>query len=289
MKILLFLFLISSLSLAQTSKKGILIKPIKIGKSIRVEAGLIVDYKPSASRKSSIDIEVKDSTYTKIFNYYVIPYDSEFAPSRIFLYIINDKYYNYAEQIHTKRSLAKNTLKHFPNHFLAEQLYAQYCIYSKICREFPDGVKGSYDKEIQLFKDFIDKYPTSKYLDEFEWKIVQMKNYSYEYEGYANGPISEANAYEKFLKNHLNSNMIDVIKNKCAYLYRVAYEAILFPPEENGDEGFTLKDAEVFKEKAIKYYTELLSSSDIKFREVGRVALYNMKHNRTTYVGHTDW
>lgn len=288
MKRILFVFLITSLSFAQTYKKGILIRPIKIDKSIKVEAGSMVDYKRSDSSSYEIDISVNDTTYRKIFESYVIPYDPEFSPSRIFLYLVDEKHYNYAEQIRTNRDLAKNCLKFFPNHFLAEELHAQYCIFSKIFSEYPDGVKGSYDNEIKIFNDFILRYPTSKYLDKFKWLIVQMENNHYEYEGFADGPISEVLTYEEFLENNPNSKLTDEIKNTCAYLYRVAYECIVNDPNIQ-TEGYTVSKAEEFIQKSIKYYTELLSSSDIQLREASRVALYNIKHNRTTYVGGTDW
>jgi hypothetical protein len=289
MKRILLMLLITSLSFAQTYEKGILVEPIKIDKSIKVEAGSSVEYKPSSSSKFKIDIKVNDTTYNQISDYYVIPYDSEFSPSRIFLYLIDERYYNYAEQIRTKRDLAKNCLKIFPNHFLAEELNAQYCIYSKICMEYPDGVKGIYDTEIKIFNDFILKYPASIYIDRFKWQIVQMENYSYEYEGFASAPLSEVRAYEKFLQKNSNSKLKDEIKSTCAYLYRVAYEIMIDNPENHKIEGFTLSVPEELIQKSIKYYTELLACSDIQLRESSRVALYNIKHNRTTYVGNTDW
>lgn len=93
------------------------------------------------------------------------------------------------KKLRTNRDLAKNSFKNFKNHFLAEELHAQYCIYSKLHKEYFGGGKEGYDEEILLFNEFIEKYPTSKYLDEFEWEIVQMENHSYGYEGFAHGPI----------------------------------------------------------------------------------------------------
>jgi len=112
-----------------------------------------------------------------------------------------------------------------------------------------------------------------RYADEIEWQKLQKENFRFEFEGYAEGPVSQIKAYSDYLKTHADTRLADWIRYQIAHLYQLAAGFIEAQPENNRTDGFTLADAKKFKAKALEMFKGLQNSKDIKARESARLEL----------------
>lgn len=278
-------------SLASPSNKGILVNPIKADKGFVGEPGQIITYTYVDSRKLDIWVTLNDTTRFNAFEHYVIPLDSIFAPSRIYLLLLEDPFQVFKtedvmQQAKFRYLLAKNICSQFPHHPLYEDLFA---ILSKLAADYELGYTDQTQRSITIAKDYLQKFPHGKYKDEIEWRLIQLEHRVFEYEGFAAGPLADSKVYEDFLRSRPKSLMADQIKLHIAYLCRVITESLEADLEKNEPDGFVKEDIQKYRLKALAIYHKLLESDDITVRETSRVAIYNIEHGRTAYVGATDW
>jgi len=278
-------------SFASTPEKGILVRPIKVDKRFVGEPGQVVTYSYVDTRKLDIWVMLNDTTRFNVFEHYVIPYDLIFAPSRIYLLLLEDPFQIIAtqdimQQARFRYLLTKNTCYQFPSHHLHEYFLAQLVRYT--AEYFNDG-KEPPMQAIAVAKEYIQEFPQGKFRDEVEWRLIQMENYEYEYEGYAIEPLTQMKVYEDYLSRNPNSHVADQIRLHLAYLCRVITESLDDDLEKNAPDGFGKEDIRKYREKALDIYRQLLRSDDLTARETARVAIYNIEHGRTAYVGASDW
>lgn len=284
----------SQSSLSSAFEKGILIIPIKLNKDFVGEPGQVVTYSYVDDRKLEISITFNDTTRYTVFEHHIIPYDSIFSPSRIYLLLLEDPFQVFGiedvmQQARFRYLLAKNTCSEFPRHPLHEELFA---LLSKLAADYELGFTEGYHTpavSISIAKEYLQKFPQGKYRDEIEWRLIQLEHRVFEYEGFAAGPLADLKVYEDFLGSHPKSLVADQIKLHIAYLCRVITESLEDDLEKNKPDGFLEEDIEKYRQKALNIYHQLLESQDLVVRETARVAIYNITHGRTVYVGANDW
>jgi hypothetical protein len=286
---LLALFVGFQHGLSTPPEKGILVRPIKVDKGFVGEPGQVVTYSYVDSRKLDIWVTLNDTTRFNVFEHYVIPYDSIFAPSRIYLLLLEDPFQVFGtedvmQQARGRYLLAKNTCSEFPHHPLYENLFA---LLSKHAADYELGFTDQTQQSITIARDYLQKFPHGTHRDEIEWRLIQLEHRVFEYEGFAAGPLADSKLYEGFLSSHPKSLVADQIKLHIAYLCRVITESLEDDLEKN--DGFVKEDIQQYRLKALKIYRQLLESDNITVRETARVAIYNIEHGRTAYVGATDW
>ena len=278
-------------SLSSSQEKGILVRPIKTDGSYVGEAGQVVNYSYVDSRKLHIWVTLNDTTRFNVFEHYIIPYDSIFSPSRIYMLLLEDPFQvigtqDIMQQARFRYTLTKNACQRFPSHPLHEYFCAQLVQYTTA---YFDEEKGKPIQAIVAAKAYLQEFPHGKFRDEVEWRLVQLENQVYEYEGFAAEPLSQMRVYEDYLGRNSRSQVADQIKLHLAYLCRVVTESLDNDLEKNAPDGFLKGDIQKYRKKALDIYYQLLGSDDLTVRETARVAIYNIEHGRTAYVGATDW
>lgn len=235
------------------------------------EPGQVVWYTPSPGGQDRVDVTLGDQTVPGVGKFTVMPFDAGLIPSRVYLMIAGEQ-----SADATRCPLARAAVRWFPQHPLAEEIFA----FTVGCaeREAPDD-KGAPREAQQRAREYLSRYPGGKYRDRFEWQLVQWDHYVYEYEGEAGAPMAQAGAYEKFLAGHPDTAVADDIRLKLGYLYRVIHECLEKPghPER------------AWREKAQAMYASVVNSGGPPAREQARVALYNLSHGRHVYSGADDW
>jgi hypothetical protein len=278
-------------SLSSPPERGILVSPIKTNGGYVGEAGQIVNYSYVDSRKLDIWVTLNDTMRFNVFEHYVIPYDSIFSPSRIYLLLLEDPFQvigtqDIIQQARFRYTLTKNACQQFPSNPLHEYFCAQLVRYTT---EYFNEEKGKPMQAIAAAKAYLQEFPRGKFKDEVEWRLIQLENQVYEYEGFAAEPLAQMRVYEGYLGKNPKSQVADQIKLHLAYLCRVITESLDDDLEKNAPDGFVKEDIQKYREKALGIYHQLLGSNDQTVRETARVAIYNIEHGRTAYVGATDW
>lgn len=278
-------------SLSFPPEKGILVRPIKTRGGYVGESGQVVSYSYVDSTKPDIRVTLNDTTRFNVFEHYIFPYDSVFSPSRIYLFLFEDPFQvigtkDVVQQARFRYTLTKNACQQFPSSPLHEYFCAQLVRYATECF---DEEKGKPIQAIAAAKTYLQEFPHGKFRDEVEWRLVQLENQVYEYEGFAAEPLAQLQIYEEYLGRNLNSQVANQIRLQVAYLCRVITESLDDDLEKNAPDGFVKEDIQKYRDKARNIYYELLSSDDLTVRETARVAIYNIEHGRTAYVGGTDW
>jgi len=288
---LLALFAGFQAGLSSPPEKGILVSPIKTDGGYIGEAGQIVNYSYIDSRKLDIWVTLNDTMRFNVFEHYVIPYDSMFSPSRIYLLLLEDPFQvigtqDIMQQARFRYTLTKNACQQFPSNPLHEYFCAQLVRYTT---EYFNEEKGKPIQAIAAAKAYLQEFPHGKFTDEVEWRLIQLENQVYEYEGFASEPLAQMRVYEDYLGRNPKSQVADQIKLHLAYLCRVASESLEDDLEKNVPDGFVKEDIHKYRQRALDIYHQLLGSGDQTVRETTRVAIYNIEHGRTAYVGATDW
>jgi hypothetical protein len=318
-------------SLAEPSgTKVILMEPIMVNNKMVAEPGQIAYCldTDTSTYPNTVTLEVNDKKYPKIDEDNIIPFDSLFSASKIYIYLIDSYKHSegtmdYARQVEHFYYLSKNMCTLFPEHPLYHDLYWLYYKYAdqyyelnkdEEIQKMENNEKGKvFPPVYRIIDTYLANFPNGKYYDAFQWEKIKQDNYVYEYEGYAGEAVKQINAYEDYLKQHPQSKVRDEIMFKIAYICRIAQECIENPPEEaennnNADSGsensnpyvippkiidynagFKPEDADYYRDKAINYYKKLMESTDILTREKARVAIFSIKQHRRIYCEDNDW
>jgi hypothetical protein len=270
--------------------KGILRFPIDEGGVLVGETGEVVSFASSDSSNEPITVQLADGTYHNIWNAFLVPYDPRFTVSWAYLQLSTGAY---AEGLETKMKeanaryrFAQNILKLFPSHPLEEEIMALIYNLAVDCESGQDEEHVSHDKSITAAKEYLSKFPNGKYKDRFELELLEQQNYRYEFEGSVKDIVEQANMYEEFLAQHPRYNNACGLKTWMARLYRMAYESFVFSKAEQSSAE---QDGQLYLQKARKLLQELLECEDTKIREKARVDLYNIDHNKRTYVDPDEW
>ncbi|MCE5210443.1 MAG: hypothetical protein LLG40_02680 [Deltaproteobacteria bacterium] len=272
----------ASLQAAFFPQKGILIYPIEKEKKWLAEPGKIAFVKNYNSIKKLVDLEIDGVLYPGVKSYYIIPFDPDFSVSKIYISILNIDDLLFSndknEEVRYRYFLSRNICIAFPNHPLFEDIHYYVCkLSAKYESEFESNEgKRPLVKTMSHIEDHLKKFPKGRYKDELEWRLILLKNHVYEYEGETEEPIKHAQIFSEFLKKNPNSKVKSEIQLHIAKLYRIIYEY------SNTDKQ-NLKIQAEYKEKAIKMYKKILVSGNLVSREIARVALYNIAHNRYAY------
>jgi len=286
------LALMSETGPAEFESKGILKYPILHEQIWFGEAGQVVRYSISPSDPWKADVELDGRVFKDAGSGHIVPYDPEFTVSWAYVHLQREGFLsgsNLLEDSKYRYQLARNVLKPFPSHPLSEELHALLCEYAERLESFEGDGKTQYKESIRLLEEYLAKYPTGTHRDRLEWKLVQLRNYWYEFEGHAGPPITQARAYEKHLSERPESEVANDIRLTVAKLYRIAHEYIEHARHERFKDGFTDDDGQRFHEKSVEIYGELRKSPDLRTRETARVALYNMRHNRRVSLNANEW
>ncbi len=291
--ILSFIFLSVDSTANVERTKAVLVFPLGEGRKSIGEPGQIVYIIKSDTISHHIVLEIEGKLYPNTDDFHIIPYDTEFTASRAYLYLIKreNNLWNQDILIEARNlyQFAKNICALFPRHVLHEDIYALLCRYSEEFESISSDGMTNYAESISILNKYLHDYPNGKYKDQIEWQLLRLKNSMYEYEGYAEGPLAQAKAYETFLQSHIHSIFSDVIRLEIARLYRIASECIERKYKDNKLDGFFAEDAIKFQSKAVAIYKLLINSPDLKIRESAKVSLFNISHNRKTYIGDNDW
>jgi hypothetical protein len=286
------LALMSEAGPAEFESKGILRYPILHERMRFGEPGQVVRYSVSPSDLWKADVELNGRVFKDALSGHIVPYDSEFTVSWTYVRLQRAEFLsgsNLLEDSKYRYQLARNVLKSFPSHPLSEELHALLCEYAETLESFEGNGKTRYKESIRLLEEYLAKYPGGRHRDRLEWKLVQLRNYWYEFEGHAGPPITQARAYEKYLSERPESEVANDIRLTIAKLYRIAHEYIEHARHERYKDGFTEDDGRRFNVRSIEIYEELLKSQDLRTRERARVALYNMRHNRRVSLNANEW
>jgi len=290
--VLLVVILLTPMAISSEKQKGILIYSIKRDKDIVAEAGKTVEYSPG-KRAGRLVIEINGKEYEDIPDYHVIPFDSEFSMSRIYIKL-TDSHPNAVEYCYM---LSKNTLESFPSHPLREEVFVLLCQYVQDYHIQLTAGKN-VGPIIEVIKQFLREFPNSKHCEALEWQLFKLETEPYEYEGDVPMIESSIKYYEGFLAAHPVSQYREEAQLQIALLSRMAYESIaegMYPAKVGGvkidpnSKTYTESDGQEFIDRAKKIYKRLLDSENVKTRERARVAQYNIRHGRRGYVNSNDW
>ena len=311
--IVVFLLMMPSLSFAfqegSFEEKGILRSPVRHEGFIYGEPGEVVNFTYTESDSSKIDMEINGTVLEDFSWFHVIPYDPEFSVTWAYLLLVRERPVwstrDAAVEVKYRRQLADNIITAFPDHPLLEEIFAirydlaeEYVertsllggygtgwIYTGL--ESYDGLLNYNHREnIPFIDEYIMKYPDGPNRDRLEWIRAQLQNSVREHE-FAESTITQAQAFEKHLKEHPDTIMADEIKLRIAYLNRYTHERIA--AGRSNRSGYTLEDGKRFLQKSVGLYQELLLSENIKNRETARLILYNLKHNRRFNINPNHW
>jgi len=274
--------------------KGILWIPIRMERKNFGEPGQTVTYWVSNPKTKNISVILNGKLYENIAGYHVIPYDPELVVPLAYINLTPGsgriaKAFE-TEEVERRYLFAKNVSRTFANDPLAEEILALGCEYAERYENLQlnrGGDRGGRSRG--CFEEYLKKYPEGIYRDRFEWKLVQLRNSGYEFEGYAKYPVGQIKAFEEFLREHPQNKAGEEIELRIALLYRIAYECVEYADTEEKRGGFTKQDGRRFLERSKEIYTQLLTASDLTVRETARVALYSIKQGRRCYYGYDDW
>ncbi|RPI03133.1 MAG: hypothetical protein EHM64_12785 [Ignavibacteriae bacterium] len=293
--ILFFLLLVPILNSTVNvdRKMAVLVYPLgKVGESVG-EPGQLVYITFSDTIRQKVTLEINDKFYPNIDDNCIIPYDTMFTASRAYLYLLNHERNLWSQDILIEAKnaflFAKNICALFPRHPLYEDIYALLCKNVEEYESIESYGKTNYPESISILNKYLLDFPNGKYKDQIEWQLVTLKNDLYEYEGSETGPLNQIEAYETYLNNHIRSTYSDAIKLEIARLYRIASECVEHKYYDRKHDNINIDYAIKLSSKAVAIYKLLVSSPDVKIRESAKVALFNITHNRKTYIGNNDW
>lgn len=285
-------FLFGILSALGAEKKVILKYSIQEGGREVGEPGQIAYLVNTNFVDKKITVRLVNGSHHTFYDFYVVPFDSQFTVSWAYIRLINptDKVrLEDKKEVDIQRyQLAKNIIKLFPSHPLGEEMSALLYDLSLECERYEEGGEGGIrrDKSIFAMEEYLKKFPNGKHKDRFEFALFELRNTPYEFEGSVEALMAQAKLFEGFLAQHPQSDYSSEIKYSIAHYYRMAWESADFSKSASPS---IKQDGQVALAKAKQILQELLSCKNILTREKARTDLYNINHNKRTYINPDEW
>lgn len=270
---------------------GILIVPFEDSASKQHgRSGDLVRFRDTPGSSTSWDIEFEGVLYRDVWDGRLIPFDSSFAPMYVFSVLNSEKPMyrdTVPEKIYGRADLAARARQLFAYHPYRDHFAAFECHAIRRKEAHETEGKTAWPLTVACSDAYLREFPKGLHRDELEWLGLEMRHASYEYGGDPEAAISEARAFEEYIKRRPTHSLKDKIELRIATLWWLAYEMILTaddPPSES-----QRAEANQYRARADSIYARLSARPDPALAAEAVVARFNLRHGRRIYANPNAW
>jgi hypothetical protein len=272
---------------AQDWQAGILLTPFPDSTGKRHgQAGDSIRYRDANSRGGGFDIELGGGMFRAVWDVRLTPTTESFAPFYVYHLLASADLSTSEPGERSRRQLALAVVAQrlFPKHPYREHFAAFACRAQKDVTTNEEWGKLGYSSAVACIDAYLRDFPLGTDRDAMEWLRAELLHSAYEWEGDVGMVLDEAAAFSAFLLAHPRSRVRTDIEFTIAERYAIASEILRLAPPDSSLTKLTKSDAPKYQAQADSMYAALALSALPGVASRARIALFNLRSGRRSYI-----